>query len=60
MENRKLSALIYGATGAIGQLLVRELSKSDRWEKIVVVGRSALPEWEGLGNKLQIEKINMD
>lgn len=52
MENRKLNALIYGATGAIGQLLVKELIKSDRWGRVVVVGRSVLPEWEGLGNKL--------
>ena len=51
MESNKLTALVFGGTGAIGQLLVKELSTSTRWGKVICVGRKGLPEW-GSHNKI--------
>lgn len=52
MESGKLTALVFGGTGAIGHLLVKELVHDKRWGKIICVGRNALPEWTGMGDKL--------
>lgn len=36
---KKLSAIVIGGTGAIGENVVKELLKSARFERVVTVGR---------------------
>jgi oxidoreductase len=51
------TALLYGATGAIGQDLVKILLNSDKWKKVIVVVRREIDDWKNHPNKskLQVE-----
>lgn len=61
MEPRKLNALIFGATGAVGRELVKHLANNNRWGEIVCVVRQELPEWEPIKNRLRIVRVdNLD
>ena len=45
MEGKKLKALIFGSTGAIGRELVRELVESNKWSEVHVIARRELEQW---------------
>jgi oxidoreductase len=47
------TAIVVGGTGAVGRYLVSELLESDRWEKVVVLGRrSGVPDYYPASEKL--------
>ena len=53
------TALILGATGAVGQPLLRELLKSQSFNKVCEVGRRVTP-LEGLIGKEKLEQRTID
>ena len=58
-----LSAVVFGATGAVGRTLVPQLVESSKWAKVLCVVRTEPEEWSKLkGNgKLQVlTEANMD
>jgi len=55
--NLNLKAFILGGTGAVGRELVLELVKSNNWNKVTVVTRRQLEEWN---NFTKEEKAKLD
>jgi len=59
-SSKKYKALIIGATGACGRELVSELLRSQNWEKVSVVVRRSLEEWDELEGKEKLEAVNVE
>ena len=45
--SQSFKAAIIGSTGAVGKELVKLLVKFDSWEKVTVLARRKLEEWDG-------------
>eukprot|EP01016_Furgasonia_blochmanni_P042404 TRINITY_DN5629_c0_g1_i1.p1 TRINITY_DN5629_c0_g1~~TRINITY_DN5629_c0_g1_i1.p1 ORF type:complete len:233 (+),score=63.93 TRINITY_DN5629_c0_g1_i1:155-853(+) len=48
MDSRQFSAVILGATGAVGRELVDNLLKSPRWKEVNVIVRRRIARWDAL------------
>ena len=46
-SSQTFKAAIIGSTGAIGRELVKLLVNFDAWEKVTVLARRKLEEWDG-------------
>ena len=57
-KNLKLKALIFGASGALGRLILDQLLISDNYLEITIVVRRILDEWNNLPN-IHKKKLNI-
>ena len=57
-KNLKLKALIFGATGALGRLILEQLLLSDNYIEITIVVRRILDDWNNLPN-IHKKKLNI-
>ena len=55
--NLKLNALILGGSGAVGRILVKSLLNNNNYNKIVLITRKKLDEWDDK-TKNKIENLN--
>ena len=65
MTDKKINAIIIGATGAVGRELVDYLLMNDNYGKVTIFVRRVIDRWEKLSdkqkNKLNIVKVeNLD
>lgn len=55
-----MKALVFGATGLIGEYLVNELLGSSAWKEVVVAGRSVLPIQHAKLKQVSVDFSNFD
>ena len=59
MDNKlKLKAIIFGATGALGRLILEQLLYSDNYSEVTIVVRRLLNEWNNFPN-IPKQKLNI-
>src|SRR5699024_12598039 len=56
----RMKALVFGATGLIGEYLVNELLGSSAWKEVVVAGRSVLPIQHAKLKQVSVDFSNFD
>lgn len=61
-STQKLTAVVFGGTGAIGEELVKQLVVNPQFKKVVTLGRREVPgiPTEGRSADLVQKTINMD